>query len=95
MGNRKKSDKGKFWFVVVLSLLVGMLTGGITMMHTADRWYVPPVDYEKLALQNFRERACRPLQFRVIECGPRADACICQEIPPEIVDSLKEVEASQ
>jgi len=95
MSDEKKSNKRKFWFVVTLSLLVGMLSGGILMMHTADRWYVPPVDYEKLALHNFREKACRPLQFRVIECGLRADGCICQEIPPEILNNLKEVEASQ
>ena len=91
MGSERKTGGLRNWLFVAAIMTLGSAIGWVSAMHTADQWYVAPVDHEKLALQATVAKMCRPMPIRLIKCGNRDDACLCQPVGPETRDSIEQL----
>ena len=91
MGSERRAGRPRGWLFVAVIMTLGSAIGWGSAMHTVDQWHVAPVDHEKLALQATAAKMCRPVPIRLIECGNRDDACLCQPVGPETRDALEQL----
>ena len=79
-------DSIKNWIIVGLALVLGALGGWGVAYTTVTDWYDPPPPPELLEANRIIMEHCHPTQFRIFTCPDRTDICMCQPVPPEMME---------
>jgi hypothetical protein len=72
--------KARVTVVSIMAILMSALLGALLAVGTVDSWYSAPPSDDVIDLHRRVNAWCKPVPIRVLECGSRWDACICQSI---------------